>query len=507
MGYGPLGWLRWAWRSLTSMRTALVLLFLLALAAVPGSIIPQRRLSELRVDTYYRNHPTLAPILNRLSLFDVFGSPWFAAIYLLLFVSLVGCVVPRSWRHVQTMRARPPAPPRRLERLPQSDSWTVDGAPDATLAAVRNVFRRRHFRTTTYDLPSALAVSAEKGYLREVGNIVFHLALVALLVGVALGGLFGYKATRLVVEGTGFSNSLGSFDAWSPGRLTNDASLQPFTLELRKFNASYVATGGRRGEPIRFDANVRYRPHPGADWRTADIEVNHPLVIGSSKVYLIGHGYAPTFTVRDDEGHTVFSGAVPFPKPENANLLSSGVIKVPDARPEQLGFSAFFIPTAVPGPNATFVSAFPGARNPAVSLLAFRGDLGLDNGLPQSVYALDDTHLHQVATATLGIGDSMHLPGGKATVTFTGYKQWATFQVSHDPGKRTVLIAAVLIIGGLILSLRVRRRRMWVRVSADPAGRTVVEAGGLGRSDGFAFAEEFTDLSAELRAATEKEST
>jgi cytochrome c biogenesis protein len=140
-----------------------------------------------------------------------------------------------------------------------------------------------------------------------------------------------------------------------------------------------------------------------------------------------------------------------------------------------------------------------------VSLLAFRGDLGLDDGVPQSVYALDDRHLHQVATATLGIGDTMRLPGGRASVTFTGFDQWATFQVSHDPGKRTVLIAAVLIVVGLILSLRVRRRRMWVRIVGDGAGRTVVEAGGLGRSDGWAFAEEFADVSAELRTATEKE--
>ena len=85
---------RW-WRQLTSMRTALVLLFLLAIAAVPSTILPQRSLNPVKVEEYFAGHPKLAPFLDRLSAFDVFSSPWFAAIYLLLFVSLIGCLVPR----------------------------------------------------------------------------------------------------------------------------------------------------------------------------------------------------------------------------------------------------------------------------------------------------------------------------------------------------------------------------------------------------------------------------
>jgi cytochrome c biogenesis protein len=225
------------------------------------------------------------------------------------------------------------------------------------------------------------------------------------------------------------------------------------------------------------------------------------LTVGSTKVYLVGHGYAPRFTVRDDEGHVVFDGAVPF-LPQDGNFGSTGVIKAPDARPQQLGFSGFFLPTAVPSPQG-FVSAFPGPKNPAVVLLAFRGDLGLDSGTPQSVYALDDSKLRRVATAVLGIGDTMPLTGGKGTITFAGLDQWASFQVTYDPGKRLVFLAAVIMIGGLLLSLRVRRRRIWVRVtSAEGEPRTVIEAGGLGRSDGGAFTEEFADIVTALQAVT-----
>src|SRR6201987_688075 len=116
--FGTAGWLKWAWRQLTSMRIALILLFLLALASVPGSMLPQQGSNPSGVQQYYTSHQALAPWLNRLGLFNVFGAPWFAAIYLLLFVSLVGCVVPRTFRLAGSARTLPPRAPRPLARLP-----------------------------------------------------------------------------------------------------------------------------------------------------------------------------------------------------------------------------------------------------------------------------------------------------------------------------------------------------------------------------------------------------
>src|SRR5205085_3627801 len=82
------------WRALTSMSTALALLFLLAFGAVPGALLPQRSLNEAKVAQYVAEHPRIGPWLDRLQAFEVFSSVWFTAIYVLLFVSLVGCLVP-----------------------------------------------------------------------------------------------------------------------------------------------------------------------------------------------------------------------------------------------------------------------------------------------------------------------------------------------------------------------------------------------------------------------------
>src|SRR5438128_1240538 len=136
---------RYAWRRLTSMRTALLLLSLLALAAIPGTLLPQRGLNPVKVDDYIAAHPQLGPLLDRLSMFDVFAAPWFAAIYLLLFISLIGCLVPRIRLHVRALRRRPPAAPRHLSRLTMSSRWVADDAPEAVVDECRATLRRERW--------------------------------------------------------------------------------------------------------------------------------------------------------------------------------------------------------------------------------------------------------------------------------------------------------------------------------------------------------------------------
>ena len=137
------GFLRWAWRQLTSMRVALILLFALAVASVPGSILPQRGNNPLLVDEWIDQQPTLGPLLDRLGFFDVYGAPWFAAIYLLLFVSLIGCVLPRVGHHWKAMRTPPPIAPRNLDRMQAFSCETVDDAPADVSSHVSGELRRR----------------------------------------------------------------------------------------------------------------------------------------------------------------------------------------------------------------------------------------------------------------------------------------------------------------------------------------------------------------------------
>jgi cytochrome c biogenesis protein len=512
--FGLADWLKWGWRQLTSMRVALVLLFLLALGSVPGSMLPQEGTDPGGVQQYYTAHPALAPLLNHLGLFNVFAAPWFAAIYLLLFASLVGCVVPRTFRLAGSARTLPPRAPRHLTRLPRSAEYATTLTPARAADVAATVLAGHGFRLRRPDGDGEHWVSAEKGYLREAGNLLFHLALLGVLVSVALGGLFGYKADRLLVQGTTFADTQSALDEFYPGRFVTAADLGPFTITLNRFDASYITSGAQRGQPSSFEAQVSYTAHPGGPVLADSLAVNRPLSVDGAKVYLIGHGYAPVFKVTDARGQVVYDQPTPFISGAAGNFLSQGVVKVSGAQPEQLGFTGVFVPTAVEA-NGVLESAFPAADNPVVSLIAYAGNLGLNNGVPQSVYQMDTAGMHRLTSAPqlLVPGQSLKLPDGQGTIAFTGYVPWVSLAITHDPGQLPALICGIAALGGLLLSFVVRRRRVFVRVRAsgpangesdgEPNGeQSTVQVGGLARTDASGgFEAEFASLAAELRSA------
>ncbi len=305
----------------------------------------------------------------------------------------------------------------------------------------------------------------------------------------AWGSLGGVKGVALVIEGEGFANTVTQYDQITPGRAFDVGSLAPFSFSLDDFRATYEAGPVETGAARTFEADVTVTDEPGATPRTVTVQVNKPLEVDGFKVFLVGHGYAPTFTVKDARGRVVFDQPVPC-LPQDGNFSSQCVIKVPDARPTQLAFAGWFFPTVVDGGGP--VSYFPGAENPEVYLNAWTGDLGLDDGVARSVYTLDSEGLQPIkGKATDGVplvvpmkpGETFTLPGGEGTITFSGLQEWATFSVAHDPGKGVALVGALAAIAGLLLSLFVRRRRVWVRATAGPDGATVVEVAGLAKTE------------------------
>ena len=498
---GVIGWARWFWRQLTSMRVALLLLLLLSLGAIPGSLIPQSGIDETKVADFRKAHTFLAPVYDRLGLFHVYSSVWFSAIYILLFVSLIGCIVPRTWQFVGQLRGRPPGAPKRLTRLPAYTTWRTDAEPEQVREAALALLKKRRFRAhLTGD-----AVAAEKGYLREVGNLAFHIALIVMLTAFAWGQLFKSEGNKLVVEGDGFSNTLTQYDDFKSGSLFTQDDLDPFSFNLKNFTGTYEASGPNKGTPRIYKADISYSVGADGKDKKTTIKVNEPLEIGDSKVYLVSHGYAPVITIRDGEGDIVYRDAVPL-LPLDGNVTSTGAIKVMDGyrnakgEREQLGFQAFFLPSYVKGNE--LASQFPALLNPVINLEAYHGDLGVDAGIPQSVYQLNKKNLKGFKDAkgaqvreNLKPGESMKLPNGAGTVTFEKeIKEWAGFQVARQPGSGWALAGSLAAIFGLAASLFIQRRRVWVRAATGSDGVTVVEMAGLGRSESAKVPEELGDL-------------
>ena len=506
---GAIGWLRWGWRQLTSMRNALVLLLLLAIAAVPGSLVPQRSADPNGVTQYFTDNPTLAPILDKLQLFDVYSSAWFSAIYILLFISLIGCVIPRVKHHLKALRTRPPRTPARLGRLGDHRESLVELAPgaDAETAASRAVeiaakqLKTAGYRVQRYDGRGSYSVSAERGYLRETGNLLFHIALLGVLLAVGIGGGFAYTGERVIVQGTTFVNSVGTdYSSFNPGRFVDADGLTPYTLTLDKFDVEYQAIGtGSQGQAGDFVAHMTTQL-PGEKAADQDIRVNHPLNIAGDRVYLMGNGYAPTVTIRNTAGDVVFHDSIAF-LPQDDNLTSRGIIKVPDGLSEQLGMVALFYPTQVKNGAGLSSSGYPSLLNPVLALNVYEGDLGLNNGIPRSVYALDTTGMTQLTGGETGTdsielapGQSADLPNGLGTITFDdaspagatdtsqSVKRFVSLSIHRDVAGPWVLCFAVLAVLSLMLALFVPRRRMWVK--ATPSGSVLtLEYAGLARGE------------------------
>ncbi len=486
---GPLGWLRWTWRQLTSMRTALLLLLLLAVAAVPGSIWPQRSVDPPRVTQYLRQHPDLGPWLDRLGLFDVYASPWFAAIYLLLMVSLVGCLLPRTRQHWRSLRTPPPPVPRRLERLPAHRHTVLDADPDAVVAAARLVLRSHRVRLRG-GAPQEREVSAERGYLKESGNLLFHVCLLGVIVAVAVGGLWGWRAEVILPEGRDFASDVATYDTMRPGPWVDLDAIEPFTMRIDDLAVEFEtqATGAQFGAPRLFEAKVSVAESPGEPEQVQRLAVNDPLHLRGTSVFLLGNGYAPEVTVRNAAGTVVYSATVPF-LPQDDNYTSIGAIKVAGTDPE-LGFYGAFLPTARFDADGGPTSDFPGLADPQLALGIYEGDL-FPEGAAQSVYTLDVSGMEPVADASgehvqllLRPGQTLQLPGGRGSITLDGISRWGGLVVRHDPGRLPVLVFAVGALIGLVVMLAGRRQRLFVRVTdeSDSSGRhTGMSVAGLAK--------------------------
>ncbi|HYN16801.1 MAG TPA: cytochrome c biogenesis protein ResB, partial [Actinomycetes bacterium] len=290
--------LRQAWREYRSMRTALVLLVVLAAASILGSLFPQEGLSPQRVDQYFADHPALAPVLERLGLFDVFGSAWYMAIYLALLGALVACLVPRTRALVRVLRSRPPRGGD-LARYRTRASFETPASPDQAMAAARRVLRRNRFRLADHPEGSGEPqggapdsrgeLAGEKGFLREAASMLFHVSLLVLLIGLAYGKGYGYRGQAAIVEGETWANARVGYDSFSPGRFFGPERLAPFQLRLDDFTNSFHPDN----TPREFASHLTALDLDGRQLQSQRVAPNRPMTVDGVRIFQSDYGYVP----------------------------------------------------------------------------------------------------------------------------------------------------------------------------------------------------------------------
>jgi len=503
------------------MRTAIVLLLMLAAAAVVGSLLPQRPVSPLRVAAYQVDHPFFGSFFNAIGAFDVFGSWWFALITALLFVSLIACLLPRSRAMLRAARQRP-VHARELDAFPSFTELHVQAEPaDATRGAAV-ALRRRRFRVETD--PGAGAVAAEKGALRELGSLAFHWAFLLLLVAVIIGKGTGYVGHATIVEG----------DTWTDARLNYNGDLRTGRFFRDDFSGTritlvdYQDAYRTTGIPMDFTSQVHLE-RPDGQAADATVRINHPVVFNGIRIYQYGFGWAADVSIHRGS-RVVYDGAVVLGQQSAAgeNPLAQpwvGVVKLTTLRPNIAIVLQLFpsleayvesLQTGVPQPMTD-------ASNPFMSYQVWEGRF-----VDSSVTGVDTRNMHRTAAGGIGQGWTVNLARGcvvdglsgpapaalagiscpdgggpgELTMSFPGVQQYSTFQISRDATVGWVLAAAILIVLGLLPALYVSRRKVWVRARSASGGGSVLQVGGFALQRKDRFDEEFQAIvAAVVRAA------
>ena len=525
---GPVQSLQLFWRWLRRMRTALYLLGVLGVATFVATLIPQRNNVPQTVDEWLTSGGASelgARALDALGMFDVYGTPWFAVLLGLLFTSLTACLVPRYrafWRTVR--RGRPPRA-LRLEDKQHVARIDAETSPDAALAVARRILGLRRYRLRsdedTATEPAAVRsdaregvveapaddtvathvprparrdqVAGERGHVaREGGSLIFHTSFYLLLLGIIAGQLADFRGQVGVVEGEAFADTQVSYWTTDSGRWWDAHDHRGFVLTLDRFDVDWTPGG----MPIEFRSHVTVDPRDGREPYRDSIRVNDPLVIDGMKIHQLDWGYAARVIVRDG-GELVHDAVVPL-------LATSGgywrgAVKAPAARP-QVGLELFLYPNAPANRRGRVEpTGSPRPDAPYLILQMFEGDLQLERA--QNVFELDTRALREVGGEGLRPGEPpVRMPHG-VTVEFRELRQWSGLQVSRRPTDGVLLVAAALLLLGLLPALYAYRRRIWVEAVADPVTRrTVVTIAGHAFQRPQSFEREFDALVDEIAA-------
>jgi len=486
------------WRTLRSMRTALILLLLLALAAVAGSLLPQWPNSPERVIQYQRDHGLWGTFLQRAGAFDVFGSWWFVLITVLLFVSLVACLIPRTratWRAVR----QKPIQAREIDAFKHYREIPVSVGPDDVVEASRRVLVRRFYRVAR--AAGQPAVAAEKGAAREVGSLLFHWAFILLMFGVIFGKGTGFAGYAVITEGDTWVDARANYDGQIRTGRFFDGAFTGIGIRLRSFESAFRDTG----QPMDFVSRVDLLDRQGNLVRQQDIRVNHPAKIEGLNIYQINFGWASVLEVRDG-GEVLTRQAMVLdrePAPDGVPAFAMpwyGVLKVTSVRP-QMAIEVELYPDSralaeqlrTGRPAAMLV-----AYDPVIRYTVWRGRL-----TDPSPTSLDTTFMRETARGIVGGGRTADLTTGEQlepgqgadglTISFPDLRHYSVLQVTRDRGVPIVLAAAILILLGLLPALYTSRRKVWVR--AEPHGEgSMLKIGGFALQRKPQFEAEFAKL-------------
>jgi cytochrome c biogenesis protein len=424
------------WRYFCSVRAAVAEIAFLALLVLIGTL----RGSE--VPAWLADGiPALQPVVDRWYAWDVFRSPLFAGILALLSIAIAVCTinrVPGIWQTISEPRVRTSA--GYLERAETSARFTTTLPAEGLAASYGEVLKGKRYRVMTEEVGTETHIYADKNRYGKMGTFPFHLALILLLVGGIVGAHYGFREPEFVIP-EGQTREVG-----------NGTDL---SVELVQFQDSYTPMGiaeQYEADIVVYDGNDEVRRET--------ISPNHPVSYRSTTFYQSGFGYGAQMRVTDATGNEVYNGAV------DVGLFNFA--GNPDA---PAGF------VEIPGAGATMTIVAPDTLPMNAPEL---DTLQLKNG--QMYVLVQPTGGTAAQRQAIVVDQGQPVQVGGLTVEFQREVRWANLQVAYNPGIPIFIIAAVLLVGGLVVTFYFPLRRVRAMVTQGPNG-TVLLAVPLAKRD------------------------
>ena len=263
---------------LSDLRTAILLLLLIAAASALGTILPQQEAPDLYLSRF-NDDPWLGLVNGNLmlgmQLDHIYSSVWFLSLLALLGLALTLCSWRRQWPALQAaLRWVDYSRPRQLSKLALAETIACPDSSEA-LNHLATELRGRGWTVKQH----ADRLAARRGVIGRVGPLLVHTGLVLLLIGAAWGALAGQRIERFLAPG----RSLDLLDPAGENRLS--LTLNDFTIERDP-----------AGRPEQFSSDLTLSP-PGNSQDKRTISVNHPLRYRGMTVYQADWSLA-TITVQ-----------------------------------------------------------------------------------------------------------------------------------------------------------------------------------------------------------------
>ena len=436
------------WSFFTSLKLAIFVIIILAIASIVGTIIEQNQ----PIDKYRQIYTDGAiRIFETLSLFDMYHSWWFLLLLVLFTVNLICCTVDRLPRVVRIVRNPKTTLDGNLEKsLTLVDRWKKKGDLSALAETYRTAMGGAFARPRVTENSGTFHLYAEKGVVSRFGVYVTHISIIIIFLGAIIGNVIGFKGYANIVEGESVR--------MIPTRGgTNHVDLG-FSVRCNKFWVEYYPNG----QPKEYASDLSVIEN-GREVLRKTIEVNDPLRYKGVWFYQSSYGAAGASTVTvsvrnpDGSGRETFS----LSPGQSAEISGYGKIRAVDYRNDFQGL----------GPGLLVVLEKPGGQPAQFWLL---------KAFPEFDRQRQDTRYLSFA--------------GLNEIFYTG------LQVARDPGVNIVWVGCALMVIGIIIAFFLSHQRLWVRLSRASDGRVEVVLAGSTNKNRLAFEKKFEKIQGDMKA-------